>query len=244
MSSPINKIVLEVRAGTGGEEAALFAADLVRMYEKYAASKGWVFEKRDASLSEEGGYKTFIAEVRGQGVYDALRFESGVHRVQRVPKTEASGRIHTSTASIAVLPIVPQEELQLNPSDVEMTFARSSGPGGQNANKVETSVRLVHKPTGIVVSSQAERSQARNRERAMEMLRAKLYEMREAERQAEIGSTRKEQIGSGERAEKIRTYNFPQNRITDHRIGKKWQQLDRIMNGDLDLVVRAFSQRA
>ncbi len=244
MEKSINKIVLEIRAGTGGEEAALFAADLVRMYEKYALSQNWQFTVTDSSQSDEGGYKTFAAEIKGRGVYDALRSESGVHRVQRIPKTESGGRIHTSTASVVVIPLVPQEEVRLNPSDLEISFARSSGPGGQNANKVETSVRIVHKPTGLTVTSQAERSQARNRERAENMLRAKLYEMQQEEQQAELSSTRKEQIGGSERAEKIRTYNFPQNRVTDHRLGKKWQQLDKIMNGQLDPIVRAFSQRA
>ncbi len=238
----IHKLLIEVRAGTGGEEAALFARDLVRMYQKYAESEKWAFMPEEVSQSESGGYKTFVAEVRGSGVYDSLRHESGVHRVQRIPATERAGRVHTSTASVAVLPVIPEEEVNIGPADIEVSFSRSSGPGGQNVNKVETAVRITHIPTGIVVGSKAERSQARNRERAMKELRARLYEMQKAEREASLGATRKEQIGGAERAEKIRTYNFPQNRLTDHRIGKKWQQLDRIMDGNLAPVVRALAK--
>jgi len=227
---------LEIRAGTGGEEASLFAADLARMYQKYALEKGWKFIPLEASHSDLGGYKTFIAEVRGENAYNYLKFESGVHRVQRVPATEKSGRVHTSTASVAVLPQVNQSEVAINPSDLEVSFFRSSGPGGQNVNKVETAVRIKHIPTGIIVSSQVERSQARNREKALNILRAKIYEERQRQRESQAGSLRREQIGSSERAEKIRTYNFPQNRVTDHRLNKKWQKLDKIMEGNLDII--------
>ena len=216
------KIILEIRAGTGGNEAALFAADLARMYQRYAEKQRWTFKVVDRTASELGGYKTFVTEIQGDGAYDNLQHESGVHRVQRIPETEKSGRIHTSTASVAVLPVVESSAVDINPQDLDISFFRSSGPGGQHVNKVETGVRIQHVPTGVTVASQSERSQARNREHAMTMLRAKLYERERQEKAQAVGVIRKEQIGSAERAEKVRTYNFPQNRVTDHRLGKKW----------------------
>lgn len=242
MTNKVNKILLEIRSGAGGDEAALFAEDLGKMYKNYCKDQGWSFKVKDYTRNKEGGFKTLIIKVKGQGVYSALRHESGVHRVQRVPETESSGRIHTSTASVAVLPVIKPSKVKVNKNDLDIDFFRSSGPGGQNVNKVETAVRITHKPSGVTVSSQEERSQARNRERAMAMLRGELLEHRRKKKQEKIGSTRKEQIGKAQRAEKIRTYNFPQNRITDHRIGKKWKQLERIMDGDMDVVIRAMKK--
>jgi peptide chain release factor 1 len=241
-NEPINKIILEIRAGAGGDEASLFAGDLARMYQKYAAKRGWKFVVLDVSESGAGGYKTFIAEVAGDGVYEALKQESGVHRVQRIPVTERQGRIHTSTASVAILPVVEPKDIEIKESDLEITFSRAGGPGGQNVNKVETAVRIMHKPSGIVVSCRMERSQHANRERALEMLRAKLYKIKHEQQVSSVEQIRREQIGSAERAEKIRTYNFPQDRITDHRIGKKWGNIEKILEGDLDKIVEAFSK--
>jgi len=238
-----NKIILEIRAGTGGEEAAIFAGDLARMYQRYAANRGWEFSVADTSTSDLDGYKTFVARLSGEGVYDELKQESGVHRVQRIPKTEKSGRIHTSTATVAILPEVEPKEVTINPNDIEVTFSRAGGPGGQNVNKVETAVRVTHKPTGIVISSRAERSQHANREAAMSILRAKLYEMQHQAEFQKIASDRKTQVGTADRSEKIRTYNFPQDRITDHRIGKSWGKIERILDGDLDLIVKAFRKK-
>mgnify|MGYP001562413561 FL=1 len=241
----MNKIIIEIRAGAGGNEAAIFAADLSRMYQKYAVKKGWSFFILDFSQASLDGYKTLIAEIsskNGENVYEILKNESGVHRVQRVPKTERAGRIHTSTASVAVLPEVEAKEIQINPADLEVSFFRSSGPGGQNVNKVETAVRVVHKPTGLVVASQAGRSQHANREAAMSILRSKIYEQKQLEEQKKMGALRKEQIGAAERAEKIRTYNFPDDRITDHRINKKWHNIEKIMEGNLDPIVEAFQK--
>ncbi|MEX2054233.1 MAG: PCRF domain-containing protein [Candidatus Colwellbacteria bacterium] len=240
----MDKAIIEIRAGTGGDEAANFAGDLVRMYQRYAETKSWKFIVLDFNQSSLEGYKSFVAQVQGEGVYSALKNESGVHRVQRIPKTEKSGRIHTSTASVAIMPVVEPTQVQMNPSDIEITFFRSSGPGGQNVNKVETAVRLLHKPSGIVISSQAGRSQQSNRENAMEILRSKLYEIQIEEQQGKLTDLRRSQIGSGERSEKVRTYNFPQDRITDHRIGKKWHNLEKILEGDLDPIIIAFRQAA
>jgi peptide chain release factor 1 len=238
----INKIILEIRAGTGGDEAALFAGDLARMYQRYAAKRRWKLAVLDSSAGTLGGYKTFVSELDGDGVYDELRYESGVHRVQRIPKTEKSGRIHTSTASVAILPEVEPREVELKDSDLEVNFSRAGGPGGQNVNKVETAVRITHKPTGIVVSSRAERSQYANREKALAVLRAKLYEMEKLKAIGSITDLRREQIGSGERSEKIRTYNFPEDRITDHRIGKKFHNIEKILDGDLDPIIMALAK--
>ncbi|MFA5084125.1 MAG: PCRF domain-containing protein [Candidatus Paceibacterota bacterium] len=236
----MDKIILEIRAGAGGEEAAIFAADLARAYQKFSAKQGWRFVILDYHQSSLNGYKSLVAEIAGEGVYDALKFESGVHRVQRIPATEKAGRVHTSTISVAVLKEVEQTQIQVNPSDLEVTFFRSSGPGGQNVNKVETAVRILHKPSGVVVASQVDRSQSANRDRAMNILRAKLFEFKQEEEQKKMGALRKEQIGSGDRSEKIRTYNFPQDRITDHRIGKKWHNIESIMDGNLEPIVKSF----
>ena len=244
MGSDVNKVILEIRAGTGGEEASLFAGDLARMYQKYAGRRGWQFTILDFSVSSVRGYKTFIVEIGGEGVYEALRHESGVHRVQRIPETERAGRVHTSTASVAILPEIEPKQLEIKPQDLELTLFRSGGPGGQNVNKVETAVRIRHIPTGIVVASQNERSQARNRELATNLLRAKLYETQQEAEAKKLGSMRKEQIGSAERAEKIRTYNFPEDRITDHRIGKKFSNIGKILEGDLDKIIQMFAKEA
>lgn len=244
MQENINKIILEVRAGAGGDEASIFAADLARMYQKYAISRGWTFQTIDSSESSLGGIKTLIAKIHGAGAYDDLKQESGVHRVQRIPKTEKSGRVHTSTATVAILPELEPKELVINPNDLEVTFSRAGGPGGQNVNKVETAVRLTHKPSGIVVSARAERSQHANRELAMSLLRAKLYEIQRDSEFQKFAADRKAQVGTGDRSEKIRTYNFPDDRITDHRIGKKWHNIERILEGDLDPVVKAFKKAA
>ncbi len=245
----MNKIILEIRAGTGGDEAAIFAGDLGRMYQRYAANRGWKFLILDSSPGTIGGYKTFIAEISSspstgsgltQSPYEDLRQESGVHRVQRIPKTEKSGRVHTSTASVAILPIVEAKEVQINQGDLEVTFSRAGGPGGQNVNKVETAVRILHKPTGIVVGSREERSQHSNRERAMDVLRAKLYEIQQEQSVGKVSEIRREQVGNADRSEKIRTYNFPEDRITDHRIGKKFHNIEKILEGDMDKIVEAF----
>ncbi len=239
-NNQVDKIILEIRAGTGGDEAALFAGDLVRMYQKYAAKRGWGFKIIDVSESSHRGYKTLVAEVSGEGVYDALRNESGVHRVQRIPETERGGRVHTSTASVAVLPVVEAKDVQIKDNDLEITFSRAGGPGGQNVNKVETAVRILHKPTGIVVGSREERSQHANRERAMEILRAKLYEVQRKQQVGSVAELRREQIGTAERAEKIRTYNFPQDRITDHRLRKNFSNIEKILDGNLEPLIHAF----
>ena len=238
----IKHIILEIRAGTGGDEAALFAAALSGMYRKYAEDKELKFVKLDSSDNSLGGYKSFSARISGGGVYEDFQHESGVHRVQRIPVTEKSGRVHTSTASVAILPEVDREEVEINSSDLEISFFRSSGPGGQNVNKVETAVRILHKPTGLVVSSQAGRAQHANREQAMSMLRAKLYEAKQEQAVGSVSELRREQIGGAERAEKIRTYNIPQDRITDHRIGKKWGNASKILEGDFGKIVKGFQK--
>ncbi|HVO28787.1 MAG TPA: peptide chain release factor-like protein, partial [Candidatus Paceibacterota bacterium] len=231
------------RAGAGGDEAAIFAGDLARMYQRYAAKRGWTWSTLDANQTTLDGYKSLVAEMRGEGCYEAFRHESGVHRVQRIPKTERSGRVHTSTASVAVLPIVEAKEVNISPNDLEVTFSRAGGPGGQNVNKVETAVRILHRPTGIVVSSREERSQHANREKAMDVLRAKLYEIEQTRATGSVTDLRREQVGTADRSEKIRTYNFPDDRITDHRIGRKWHNIEKIMEGDMDPIVKAFETR-
>ncbi len=237
-----NKIILEIRAGAGGDEAAIFAADMARMYQKYAAKRGWRFTVLDSSQSSLDGYKTFSAEIQGEGVYDDLKQESGVHRVQRIPKTEKAGRVHTSTISVAILPMVEARLVEVKDNDLEITFCRAGGPGGQNVNKVETAVRILHKPTGIVVSSRSERFQHANREKAMEVLRAKLFEAEQIRSTGSVTDMRREQIGSADRSEKIRTYNFPEDRITDHRIGKKFHNIEKIIDGNLEPIIKAFKK--
>ena len=230
-------IICEIRAGAGGEEAALFAGTLFRMYTMYAEKKHWKLEILNENETGLGGYKEISFMITGKGVYSRLKFESGVHRVQRVPDTESSGRIHTSTATVAVLPVVEDVEIEINPADIKMEVFRSSGAGGQHINKTSSAVRLIHEPTGIVVECQTERSQFQNRDNAMKMLRTKLYEIEKQKQDSEIANSRKSQVGSGDRSEKIRTYNYPQGRITDHRIGMSIYQMENFLSGDIDEMI-------
>ena len=232
--------ILEIRAGTGGEEANLFVADLMRMYVRYAETKGWKIDVLSSNPTGIGGFKEVIFIVEGKNAYGTLKFERGVHRVQRVPVTEASGRIHTSAVSVAVLPEAEEVEVEIDPKDLRIDVFRSSGPGGQNVNKVETAVRVTHIPSGIVVSCQDEKSQHKNKEKALKVLRARLLEKAEQEQQEKISQERKSQIGSGDRSAKIRTYNYPQQRVTDHRIGFTAHRLGEILDGDLDEMVNAL----
>lgn len=227
-----NELIMEIRAGAGGDEAALFAEELANMYKTYAINQGWQVSILDESKSDVGGYKEFSMEIHGKDIYKKLRYETGVHRVQRVPATEKMGRVHTSTVSIAILPIRKKTSIEINPADIELEFSRAGGKGGQNVNKVETAVRLFHKPTGLAVRVTAERSQLKNRERAMVMLTAMLQQKKDEEEAAKFAANKKGQLGTGNRSEKIRTYNFPQDRITDHRIRENWHNIETILSGE------------
>ncbi len=237
-----NIAMVEIRAAAGGDEAGLFAGDLLRMYQRFSESQGWKVEELDTNEGGIGQIKQVTLKIRGKGAFAKLQYESGVHRVQRVPVTESSGRIHTSTATVAVLPEVRESEVYINPSDIEFEAFRSGGAGGQNVNKVSTAVRVKHIPTGTVVTAQTERSQLQNRENAMALLRAKLWQVENEKNIQAVGGQRAKIVGSGDRNEKIRTYNFPQNRITDHRIGKSWHNLEDILNGKLDPVIKALNE--
>jgi peptide chain release factor 1 len=239
-----NEIVLEVRAGVGGEEAALFAEKLAIMYSKYAERRGWAVATIDVSESALGGYKDASFEVRGKGVYEALRFETGVHRIQRIPATEKSGRVHTSTASVAIMPIRKKVKFELNPSDLHIETSRSGGKGGQNVNKVETAVRVVHIPTGLDVRSTNQRSQGANKEKAIEILTAKLQMLKEEQEHKKSSDNRNDQIGTADRSEKIRTYNILQDRITDHRIKESWHNIETIFAGDLDDIIETLATKS
>ncbi len=233
-------IIMEIRAGTGGLEASLFAGDLLRMYSRYAAKLGWRVEPIDASTSEKGGYKEVVVSISGKDVYSKLKFESGTHRVQRVPETEASGRIHTSAATVCVLPEAEDVDIEIRPEDIRIDVYRSGGAGGQGVNRTDSAVRLTHTPTGVVVTCQDERSQLKNKAKALRVLRARLFDAREQERKSKITESRRSQVGSGDRSEKIRTYNFPDRRITDHRIGFTVHNLENFLNGEIDDMVAAL----
>lgn len=233
-------IIMEIRAGTGGIEASLFAADLLRMYSRYAVKKGWKAEPIDANTTEKGGYKEVIFSISGKGVYGRLKFESGTHRVQRVPDTEASGRIHTSAVTVVVLPEAEDVDVEVKPEDIKVDVFRSGGAGGQSVNRTDSAVRMTHIPTGMVVTCQDERSQLKNKAKALRVLRARLFDMKKTEHDKKISQSRKAQVGSGDRSEKIRTYNFPDRRITDHRIGFTVHNLENVLEGDLDEIIDAL----
>ncbi|MCI8620773.1 MAG: peptide chain release factor 1 [Clostridia bacterium] len=233
-------IICEIRAGAGGDEAALFAGTLFRMYSMYAEKKHWSIDILNENETELGGYKEITFMVTGKGVYSKLKFESGAHRVQRVPDTESSGRIHTSAATVAILPVVEDVEIEINPADIKMEVYRASGAGGQHVNKTSSAVRLIHEPTGIVAECQTERSQVQNREYAMRLLKSRLYEIEKAKQDEKLANERKSQVGTGDRSEKIRTYNYPQGRITDHRIGLSIYQMEKFLNGDLDEMIEGL----
>jgi peptide chain release factor 1 len=235
-----NEVVLEVRAGAGGDEASLFAWQLAHMYERFAEMQGWTWKVNYESKSDLDGYKEASFEILGKDVYKKLQYEMGAHRVQRIPATEKNGRVHTSTASVAILPIRKKVKFEINPADLEMEYSRSGGKGGQNVNKVETAVRLIHIPTGLDVRCTSERSQLKNREKALSILSAKLQQLKEEEEAKKYSGERKAQIGTGDRSEKIRTYNFPQDRITDHRIKKSWHNLPKIMEGDIAPIINSL----
>ena len=235
-------VLMEIRSGTGGEEAALFAADLFRMYSHYAQRHGWQLELLDSSVTAMGGFKEIIFSISGRGAWQKLRFESGGHRVQRVPETESQGRIHTSLATVAVLPEAEEVDVKIDPNDLDISFMRSQGPGGQNVNKVSSCVRIVHQPTGITVKCQEQKSQHKNRQLAMKILRARLFEQQERERKAERDELRRSQVGSGDRNERVRTYNFPQDRVTDHRIGLDVFGIETVLMGDCDRMVDALAE--
>lgn len=237
-----NEIVLEIRAGAGGDEAALFAAELLEMYKTYCVSKSWGTRIIDESKNDIGGYKEVSMEIKGKGVYEDLRWETGVHRVQRVPETEKQGRIHTSTASVAIMPIRKKSKIEIRPEDITVEFTRSGGKGGQNVNKVETAVRLFHKPSNIMIRSSAERSQSANKEKAFQILASKLEAIKAEEDMKKFAAERKGQIGTGDRSEKIRTYNFPQDRVTDHRIKQSWHNLPIIMSGKITPIIDALHE--
>ncbi len=231
---------MEIRGGAGGEESALFAYDVYRMYSMYAAAAGWRTELLSVNETELGGFKEVSFSVEGAGAYSKLKFESGVHRVQRVPQTESQGRIHTSTITVAVLPEVEDVEVEINPADLEIETCKSSGAGGQHINKTESAIRIIHKPSGIVVECQEERSQFKNKDKAMKLLRAKLYDIEKTKRDSEIADERRRQVGTGDRSERIRTYNFPQGRVTDHRLGMTLYSLDSFLNGHIESIVDAL----
>jgi len=238
-----HNVLMEVRAAAGGNEAGLFATDLYRMYTRFAEKSDWKVEQLSINEGGIGNIKEVIFKISGKGVYGTLKYESGVHRVQRVPSTESSGRVHTSTATVAILPEIEDKEFHINPGDIKLETFRASGHGGQNVQKIESAVRLTHTPTGIAATCQTERSQFQNKERAMDILRARVFEQEEAKRKMSIDSTRNQQIGTGDRSEKIRTYNFPQDRITDHRIGKSWHNIEGVLNGNLDNITKDLTKK-